>query len=146
MKNGMKHTRSQMTIESKTERLREVREFVAATARDIGFREEAVHKIALCCDEACTNVIKHSYDNATDREIEIGVIVGKDLIEIVITHDGKSFDPDLIKSPDMKEYLAHYRRGGLGLHLIRSLMDDVYYKQGNGKKCEVHLVKYLPAS
>lgn len=135
-----------MTIESRTERLREVREFVSATARDIGFQEDAVHKIALCCDEACTNVIKHSYENATDRTIDIGVVAGKDQIEIVITHDGKSFDPDLIKPPDMKEYLSHYRRGGLGLHLIRSLMDRVFYKQGNGKKCEVHLVKFLSSS
>ena len=88
-------------------------------------------------------MIKHAYQNAADRTIDIGVIAGEDLIEIVITHDGLSFDPDLIKSPDMKEYLTHYRRGGLGLHLIRSLMDKVFYREGNGKKSEVHLIKYL---
>lgn len=143
MKSDMNKARSHMTIESRTERLREVREFVSATARDLGFKEDAVHTIALCCDEACTNVIKHAYQNAADRTIDIGVIAGEDLIEIVITHDGLSFDPDLIKSPDMKEYLTHYRRGGLGLHLIRSLMDKVFYREGNGKKSEVHLIKYL---
>lgn len=135
-----------MTIESRTERLREVRDFVSTSARELGFQEEAVHKIALCCDEACTNVIKHAYKNATDRHIDIGVFGGRNQIEIVITHDGKSFDPDLIKRPDMKEYLSHYRKGGLGLHLIRSLMDEVYFKEGNGKKSEVHLIMYLSAS
>jgi serine/threonine-protein kinase RsbW len=139
-----KPVRTHLRIKSRTDRLREVREFVSECARDIGFRDDAVHKIALCCDEACTNVIKHSYQNAPDRDIDIRVIPGEKEIEIVITHDGKSFDPDEIKAPDMKEYLAHYRRGGLGLHLIRSLMDRVFYRQGNGARCEVHLVKELP--
>jgi len=133
-----------LKIKSRTDRLREVRDFVSACARDAGFRDDAVHTIALCCDEACTNVIKHAYQNAPDREIDIRVIPGESELEIVITHDGKSFDPDDIKRPDMKEYLSHYRRGGLGLHLIRSLMDRVYYTQGNGSKFEVHLVKQLP--
>jgi serine/threonine-protein kinase RsbW len=135
-----------LRIKSRTDRLREVRDFVSGCARDAGFRDDAVHTIALCCDEACTNVIKHAYANAPDRDIDIRVIPGERELEIVITHDGKSFDPDDIKAPDMKEYLSHYRRGGLGLHLIRSLMDRVYYKQGNGAKCEVHLVKQLPVS
>jgi serine/threonine-protein kinase RsbW len=138
--------RTHLRIKSRTDRLREVREFVSERARDAGFRDDAVHTIALCCDEACTNVIKHAYENAPDRDIDIRVIESERELEIVITHDGKSFDPEDIKPPDMKEYLSHYRRGGLGLHLIRSLMDRVYYKQGNGAKCEVHLVKQLPAS
>lgn len=136
--------RTSLRIKSRTDRLREVREFVSACARRAGFREEAVHSIALCCDEACTNVIRHSYANAPDRDIDIRVIERKDELEIVITHDGTSFDPDRIKSPDMKEYLATFRKGGLGLHLIRSLMDKVFYRQGNGSRCEVHLVKHLP--
>lgn len=139
-------TRTHLKIKSRTDRLREVRDFVSARAREAGFRDDAVHTIALCCDEACTNVIKHAYENAPDRDIDIRVIPGERELEIVITHDGKSFDPDLIKSPDMKEYLSHYRKGGLGLHLIRSLMDRVFYRQGNGSKCEVHLVKLLPRS
>jgi serine/threonine-protein kinase RsbW len=135
-----------LKIKSRTDRLREVRDFVSARARDAGFRDDAVDKIALCCDEACTNVIKHAYENAPDRDIDIRVIPGEKEIEIVITHDGKSFDPDQIKRPDMKEYFSHYRRGGLGLHLIRSLMDRVFYRQGNGAKCEVHLIKQLPGA
>jgi len=131
-----------LTIKSRTDRLREVRDFVSDRARDAGFRDEVVHTIALCCDEACTNVIKHAYANAPDREIDIRVIPREKEMEIVITHGGLSFDPDQIKSPDMKEYLSHYRRGGLGLHLIRSLMDKVFYKHGNGDQFEVHLVKY----
>lgn len=141
---GMKQSSRHLRIKSRTDKLREVREFVSAVARDAGFRDETVDTIALCCDEACTNVIKHAYANAPDRVIDIKVIRRADDFEIVITHDGTSFDPDQVKRPDMPEYLANFRRGGLGLHLIRSLMDRVFYRRGAGEKSEVHLVKQLP--
>jgi serine/threonine-protein kinase RsbW len=48
-------------IESRTERLIAVREFVSAAARSFGFNDEDVSKIALAVDEACTNIIKHAY-------------------------------------------------------------------------------------
>jgi anti-sigma regulatory factor (Ser/Thr protein kinase) len=45
----------------------------------------------------------------------------------------------------MKEYLSHFRRGGLGMHLMRSLMDLVEYRQATGSRSEVRLIKFLPA-
>jgi anti-sigma regulatory factor (Ser/Thr protein kinase) len=131
-----------LRIESRTENLLRVRTFVSERARSFGFSDAAVHAIALCCDEACTNVIKHSYASAPDRSLLITVRPRPGEFEIIIEHDGLMFDPDSIKAPDMKEYMAHYRKGGLGLHLIRSLMDRVSFRQGNGKS-EVHLVKFL---
>jgi len=142
MTTGKKHTGMRLTIKSRTDRLREVREFVSARARDAGFGDDVVDAITLCCDEACTNVIMHSYANAPDREIGIRIIPRDREIEIIGWNDGASFDPEAIKSPDMREYLSQYRRGGLGLHLIRSLMDKVFYTEGNGSRREVHLVKY----
>jgi serine/threonine-protein kinase RsbW len=50
-----------LTIESRTERLIEVRDFVSTAAREFGFTDEEVSKIALAIDEACTNIIKHAY-------------------------------------------------------------------------------------
>ena len=66
-------------------------------------------------------------------------------VEVVIVHQGKSFDPQAVKSPDMRDYLTHYRRGGLGMHLMRSLMDTVEYRTFPDKRSEVHLVKRFPA-
>jgi anti-sigma regulatory factor (Ser/Thr protein kinase) len=43
----------------------------------------------------------------------------------------------------MKEYLSHFRRGGLGIYLIKSLMDKVEYGNGPGQSNEVRLTKYL---
>lgn len=135
-----------LKIESRTEKLSFVREFISDAARKFGFDDESVSKIALAVDEACTNIIKHAYELRPNNLINIEVITNKRLFEVVITHQGKLFDPKLFKSPDMKEYISHPRRGGLGIHLMRLLMDNVEYKTLPDQRCEVHLIKKLPAS
>jgi serine/threonine-protein kinase RsbW len=136
---------AQLTIPSQTEKLSDVRDFISSAARSYGFDEESVNKIALAVDEACTNIIKHAYNNAGDRLIDIAVATQNGTFEVIITHNGNSFDPQAIRTPDMREYLSHFRRGGLGLHLMRSLMDSVEYRSLPDKRSEVHLVKRRPA-
>jgi serine/threonine-protein kinase RsbW len=134
------------TIESRTDNLLEVREFVLKAARQFGFEEEEASKIVLAVDEACTNVIKHAYQYAPDRKIEIVIRPDKDRLQITVIDDGKAFNPSIAKLPDLKQHLSHYRRGGLGIYLMRTLMDKVEYKYAPGKRNEVRLTKYLSAS
>ena len=131
-----------LTIESKTEHLIEVRDFISAAAREFGFSDEEVSKIALAIDEACTNIIKHAYGFDPTQHIGITIRAGNKTFEVLITDQGRQFDPSAIPSPDMREYLTHFRRGGLGVYLMRSLMDKVEYSIRPGKN-EVRLVKYL---
>src|SRR5690242_3750721 len=133
-----------LKIPSQTDKLFAVRTFVADAAQTFGFDEEAMNKISIAVDEACTNIIKHSYEFDRTKEIEITVIMNGTRFEIVIAHKGKSFNPEAIKAPDMKEYLSHFRKGGLGMHLMRSLMDEVEYKVLQDSRNEVHLIKFLP--
>jgi serine/threonine-protein kinase RsbW len=130
-------------IESRTERLITVREFVSSAARQFGFAEEEVSKIALAVDEACTNVIKHAYKFDPSKDIAITVRRGDGKFEVAITDQGCQFNPSDIHTPDMKEYLSHYRRGGLGVYLMKSLMDSVEYAIVPGQTNEVRLTKYL---
>jgi serine/threonine-protein kinase RsbW len=134
------------TIESRTDNLLEVREFVLRASREFGFSEEEASKIVLAVDEACTNVIKHAYQYAPDRKIEIVIRPVKDSMQITVIDDGTSFNPSIAKLPDLKQHLSHYRRGGLGIYLMRTLMDKVEYKYAPGKRNEVRLTKYLTAS
>jgi serine/threonine-protein kinase RsbW len=130
-------------IESRTERLIAVREFVSNAAREFGFNEEEIGKIALAVDEACTNVIKHAYRYDPNKEITITIRRKSGAFEVSILDSGAGFDPGRIPTPDMKEYLTHYRRGGLGIYLMKSLMDKVEYGNGPGQRNEVRLTKYL---
>lgn len=134
------------TILSSTDNLLEVREFVSDAARDFGFSEEETSKIALAVDEACTNIIKHAYQNRTDQKIQVAIHPQSDKFEISIVDEGKTFDPESLKPLNLKEHLSHYRRGGLGVYLMRTLMDKVEYHSLSGKKNEVRLTKYSQAA
>jgi serine/threonine-protein kinase RsbW len=135
-----------LKIESKTEKLVVVREFISETARKYGFVNEEVGKIALAVDEACTNIIKHAYHYAPDQVIDIEIRTDKSNFEVIIKHTGILFDPSAVKSPDLHDYIVHPRRGGLGMHLMRLMMDEVEYKILPQNICEVHLVKKLVPS
>ncbi len=129
-------------IQSRTESLVEVREFVDTAARKFGFSEEDIANIILAVDEACTNIIKHAYHYAVDREIEIFIFPSTRSFEIRIYDNGKAFDPSLIRTPDLKDHLGHKRRGGLGVYLMKRLMDKVEYNFIPGKRNEVRLIKF----
>lgn len=134
------------TIQSRTDNLLEVREFVMHAARRFGFSEEESSKIVLAVDEACTNVIKHAYQNAPDRSIQIDITHDRETFQVSVIDEGKSFNPNSAKMPDLKQHLSTFRRGGLGVYLMRTLMDKVEYNYSPGKRNEVRLIKYLTPS
>ncbi|HEY9764877.1 MAG TPA: ATP-binding protein [Chroococcales cyanobacterium] len=122
-----------------------IRAFVRDKSSSIGFEAEDLDKIELAVDEACANVIEHAYPPGTVIEDGIHLCLqleyGK--LTIVITDRGDAFDPATLKSPDMNEYLAEFRIGGLGVYLMKTLMDQVDYDIQPGVCNEVKLVKYL---
>ena len=132
-----------ITIQSRTERLIRVREFVSTAARKFGFGDEDVSKIALAVDEACTNIIKHAYESDPRKNISVTIKGRNGTFEVAIRDSGAEFDPAGVPSPDMQEYLTHYRRGGLGMYLMKSLMDKIEYNIKPGRPNEVRLTKYL---
>ena len=131
-------------VESRTERLIAVRDFVSEAARAFGFGDEDISKIALAVDEACTNIIKHAYRSDPTKIIHVDVRADGGTFEVAIQDDGVRFNPTQVQPPDMKEYLTHFRRGGLGVHLMKSLMDKVEYSLDPARTNEVRLTKYLP--
>jgi len=131
------------TINSKTDSLLSVRQFVSEAARAFGFSDEDASKIVLAVDEACTNIIKHAYQNSPDQRITITIVEDKGRFEVRISDQGRSFDPKALRPLNLKEHLTKYRRGGLGVYLMKSLMDEVEYRSVGGKTNEVRLTKYL---
>ncbi|MDZ7372929.1 MAG: ATP-binding protein [candidate division KSB1 bacterium] len=136
-------TTYRLRIPSRTENLEIIREFVSRIARNAGFSEEDVGKIQLAVDEACTNVVKHAYDGDPRKPIDVAVRLDYDRLTIVVTDEGKGFDPKAVEISDISEYLAELRVGGLGIYLMRSLMDEVEYSIQPGVRNQVRMVKYF---
>lgn len=122
-----------------------IRKFIAGISENMGFPEEEIYKIELAVDEACANVVKHAYltNSRKDRIINIEARDKKDRLEIIIFDKGKGFDPKKVKTPEIVEYMKKMKRGGLGIYLIRELMDKVSFRIKAGVRNEVRMVKFL---
>lgn len=134
-----------LKLPADTENLDIIRKFIAGIAENMGFSEEEVYKIELAVDEACSNVVKHAYMTNSRQEHVINIQVNekKDRIEIIISDKGKGFDPAKVKQPELQEYMKKMKRGGLGLYLIKELMDKVTFRIKSGVRNEVRMVKLL---
>ena len=141
-----KNKTGELRVKSRTENLSEIRDFVSVKALDAGIPEAIVENIILAVDEACTNIIKHAYKLSPEGEINIKVDYDEDRFTVSIIDYGKSFDPNRVPLPDLQKYYREHRVGGLGMYLMKSLMDDVTYTSIPGKYNQVLLSKKIRSS
>lgn len=134
----------ELLVKSTTDNLAVIRDFVKSAANQSGFSEDTSGKIILAVDEACTNIIKHAYKYSPEGNIFIKIKFNDPKFSISITDEGSHFDPKIVPEPDLQEYYKQKRVGGLGMFLIKKLMDEVNYSTLSGNKNQVILVKYLP--
>lgn len=119
---------------AKFEYLDEIREFVGDIARAGGFGNKDVYNIQLAADEAASNIIEHAYEGVNNGLLEVSCGMRDGAITIIMVDHGESFDPSAIPLPDLKADLSERKIGGLGIFLMRKLMDEVRYeakKTGN---------------
>jgi serine/threonine-protein kinase RsbW len=88
--------------------------------------------LQLAADEAASNIVEHAYANMNNGEIRITCDTrGKEII-ITMHDDGIPFDPSDVKPPNLKADLSERQIGGLGIYLMRKLMDEVRYESKRG--------------
>jgi serine/threonine-protein kinase RsbW len=130
-----------MQFAAKFEYLDEIREFVGEIARKGGFSDKDVYNIQLATDEAASNIIEHAYENMPDGILELSCGVNKDVITIMLVDHGESFDPSEVPLPDLKADLSDRKIGGLGIFLMRKLMDEVTYEPRPNKSNVLTMTK-----
>ncbi|MGB5531318.1 MAG: ATP-binding protein [Ignavibacteriaceae bacterium] len=141
-----KNKSSKFKVKSKTENLSVIRDFVSENALNAGIPMAKVEDIMLAVDEACTNIIKHAYKSSPEGEIIINIEYNKEKFTITIIDYGKSFEPESVPLPDLQKYYREHKVGGLGIYLMKSLMDDVKYTSIPGKYNQVLLSKNISGS
>ena len=99
--------------------------------------EDDAQKVVLAVQEGCANVIRHCYKDQTDKRIDLVISFGKDRIEIRIDDYGKWVDPAKIKSRELDDV----KPGGLGVHLMNSVMDQVAYKKNEWGGTSLIMIK-----
>jgi len=116
------------TFPARFEFLDEIRNFVAEVAHEGGFTEKAIYSLQLAADEAASNIIEHAYQGVANASLQITCDMQDDELIITMRDSGKPFDPSSVKQPNLKADLSKRQIGGLGVYLMRKLMDEVRYE------------------
>lgn len=117
-----------------------VRALVAESASLVGFDTGLRTRILLAVTEAVTNVIRHAYGGVHDKPIDLEVRVGDDALRLDLIDYGEFVDPIHIASRPLDDV----RPGGLGVHLIKTTMDEVDYRKNAHGGTTLTMVKRVP--
>jgi serine/threonine-protein kinase RsbW len=98
------------------------------TSKMTKLTDKEIYSIQLAADEASSNIIEHAYAGVGDGKIEIDCSISETELKIVMRDHGKSFDPSSVPEPNIKADLSERKIGGLGMYLMRKLMDEVSYE------------------
>jgi serine/threonine-protein kinase RsbW len=99
--------------------------------------DRIVSHVNLALDEAITNIVFYAYDDADDHEIGVRISLAQGMLTAELVDDGRAFDPLQVVTPDLAAPLDERAVGGLGVHLMRHLVDDIQYRRDGGRN---HLV------
>ena len=121
-----------MTIGSDIAEIPKVSAWLEEVMRGSGFSEEAILDTQLAVEEAITNVIVHGYKEP-GGVVEITSHVNSDRVKVEIADTAPRFDPLSMPEPDLDGSIEERRIGGLGVFLIRQVMNGVSYRYENGK-------------
>ena len=89
--------------------------------------------LSLALDEVLTNIVSYGFDDGCRPRIEVTLALEDGALRAVVRDGGKPFDPLALPPPDLDLPLEERRIGGLGIHFVRELMDEVAYRrEGNG--------------
>ncbi len=124
------------SVPGKAQYVGTIRMAISCLANSVGFDVEAIEDIKVAVSEACNNALCH---NTTDQEgYEVSCEISKDRIVVSVSDKSGGFDTDSYVEPS----LDHPKEGGLGIYIIRALMDevDIFTEIGTGTR--IQMIKY----
>ena len=118
-------------IFAEASRLRQLRSIVKHALESINLDKVICGQLILAINEACMNIIQHAYQYQPNNEIQLTISIDERGLTFILRDDAPCIEPEKIKPRD----ITQIRPGGLGIHFINSIMDEVWYgdckKQGN---------------
>lgn len=121
--------------------LNEIREFVAEAAQAAQLDSQGIYAIQLAVDEACCNIIDHAYGGEGRGWIDCQVDVRSDGLLVTLIDQGRSFDPERVPPPQIGKPLKAVKPRGVGLYLIKKMVDKMEYRSIEGEGNRMRLFK-----
>ncbi len=113
--------------------IRRVAEFAERFGAEQQLGDDAVMAINLVLDELMANIIEHGFPDGGEHTIRVTLGVDAGELTIEVDDDGRPFDPLQAPPPDLDLPIEERPVGGLGIHIVRSLMDAVEYRRRNDR-------------
>ncbi len=131
-----------ITIPNRLEEIDTVNNGFADFAAQVAIDNSVIRKIKMAFDELLNNTISYGYKDDNEHFIEVGVELLEGRLRITIEDDAIPFNPLSKETPNTSLGMEDREIGGLGIHLVRKMMDEVTYKRGIDKNL-ITLIKYL---
>ena len=125
--------RDTLVIANKLEEITRLNAFVKSVTTALNIESGLANKLKLAVEEVVTNIISYAYPNKAEDQVEIVVEADKSLIRFIITDSGVEFDPTSVSKADTTLTLDERPIGGLGIFLVRNLMDSINYERTDNK-------------
>jgi sigma-B regulation protein RsbU (phosphoserine phosphatase) len=119
----------EITLSNRLEEIDRVNEEVEHFAEEHGIDRAVLMQLKLVFDELLNNIISYGFDDEDEHEIEVKVDLLEGRLLVTISDDGIPFNPFLRETPDLSLSIEEREIGGLGIHLVRNVMDEVSYKR-----------------
>ena len=138
----------ELVVPNDTQYLATIREEVTKVVEKSAFKDRERKLIIVAVDEAVTNIMEHAYDNDLEGELDVELILEYDAtrFEVIIRDSGKVFDPRQLEVPDVAQHVKDGQKHGLGIFLIRQIMDEIKYNFVQGVRNELQMIKYVDRS
>lgn len=125
--------RNKMTLSNNVEEISLLCEFVEQSCEQMGFDTPMTMSINLALEEAIVNVMEYAYPPGTKGTVDILAETDNGYAQFTISDNGIAFDPTAKEDVDITLSAEERPIGGLGIHLIRHIMDDVTYERKDNK-------------
>lgn len=126
-------TERHLLIHNDIQQIPQLADFVETIAADKHLDHSLSISLNLALEEAVSNVIMYAYPNGTDGLVDIEAIVREDTLSFIVSDSGSAFDPTAVPDADVNLGVDERQVGGLGIHLVRSIMDAISYERKDGK-------------
>ena len=122
-----------ITLPNDIDTVPQLPQFIDEVAEDAALDASQAMSLNLAIEEAVVNVMEYAYPEGTKGTVNIGATIANGLLSFVISDSGKPFDPTAKAEVDTTLSAEERPIGGLGIHLIRQIMDDVAYERKDNK-------------
>ena len=126
-------TERHLILHNNIQQIPQLADFIETIANEMRLDQGLAMSLNLALEEAVTNVILYAYPAGSDGLVDIEAIMGKDILEFIISDSGVAFDPTAAPEADISLDVEDRPIGGLGIFLVRNIMDTVSYQRTDGK-------------